>query len=183
MSLKIFALGFILNKNSYLRNYWNILDFTIIVFAYLPRIFPSNKGIDLTVLRSLRVLRPLRTISSIKKLKMMLVALFSALPLLKDTIIIFLFFYIIFAIAGLQLFSGAMKRRCFLKNHGIEKILQNSKLSFCIDNTYCGDNYICGKLIANPNYGLTNFDNFFFSFLQVNFIYFRKIVNTIFINF
>ena len=56
---------------------------------------------NLSVLRALRVLRPLRTISSIKQLRTILAALFAALPMIKDTLIIFLFFYMILAIAGL----------------------------------------------------------------------------------
>ena len=56
---------------------------------------------NLTVLRAFRVLRPLKTIKSIKHLKMLLTALFSSISLLKDTMIILVFFYIIFAIAGL----------------------------------------------------------------------------------
>ncbi len=101
MGLKIIGLGFIFNKGSYLRDYWNILDFIIVTTAYLPYVIGSGSGVNLSSLRSLRVLRPLRTISTIKSLKAILVALFSAIPLLKDSIIILLFFYMIFAIGGL----------------------------------------------------------------------------------
>ena len=79
MSLKIIAFGFIFNKGSYLRDSWNVLDFTIIVTAYIPLVL-SSSSINLTALRSLRVLRPLRTISSVKALKEILEALFSAIP-------------------------------------------------------------------------------------------------------
>lgn len=30
-SLKILALGFVMHKNSYLRNIWNIMDFFVVV--------------------------------------------------------------------------------------------------------------------------------------------------------
>lgn len=39
MALKIFALGFIFKKNTYLRDPWNIMDFLIVSTAYLPYIF------------------------------------------------------------------------------------------------------------------------------------------------
>lgn len=78
-----------------------------------------STGTNLKSLRSLRVLRPLRTISSIKALRDILSALFSAVSLLKDVIIILLFFYMIFAIAGLQLFMGLLKQRCIHQNTGI----------------------------------------------------------------
>ena len=36
----------------------------------------------------------------------------SALPLLKDTIIVLFFFFLIFAIGGVNLFSGMLRQRC-----------------------------------------------------------------------
>ena len=121
MIIKVCGLGFILNKGAYLRDVWNSLDFLILFFAYLPYVLP-NSSINLTVLRSFRVLRPLRTISNIKNLRLLLSALFEALPLLKDAMILLCFFYFIFAIAGLQLFAGLFKKNCFAEKDGICQI-------------------------------------------------------------
>lgn len=60
----------------------------------------SSSSVDLSGLRVFRVMRPLKTISSIKGLKVLMQALFGAIPLLRDTIIILLFFFVIFAIGG-----------------------------------------------------------------------------------
>lgn len=119
MMLKIFGLGFILKQGSYLRDYWNILDFTIIVTGYVPYAINNDSSVNLSVLRSLRVLRPLRTISSIKSLKILLVTLFSAFPLIMNSVMVVMFFLLIFAIAGLQLLSGLGKKRCFNAITGI----------------------------------------------------------------
>ena len=35
----------------------------------------------------------------------------------------------------------------------------------CIDNANCPDYYICGKMIDNPNYNVTNFDTIGWSLL------------------
>ncbi len=99
MLLKIFALGFVLTKNSYLRDAWNILDFTIVVAGYIPYLF-SGGGANISALRSFRVLRPLRTISGIEGLRVIVGALISSMPLLRDTMLVILFFFIIFAIGG-----------------------------------------------------------------------------------
>jgi hypothetical protein len=112
MGLKIIAQGFVFNKHAYLRDSWNILDFTIVSTAYIPYVI-GGEGANLTALRSLRVLRPLRTISSIQSLKILLSAFFASLPMLCDTFFVLMFVFLIFAIAGLQLFSGVLKRRCF----------------------------------------------------------------------
>jgi len=102
MSLKIIGLGFIFNSGSYLRDAWNILDITIVSSAWLPRLISNGGGASgLASLRVLRVLRPLRTISSIQALKVILNSLFSAMRLLIDSMIILLFFFMIFAIGGL----------------------------------------------------------------------------------
>lgn len=106
MVLKIIGMGFIMGKKSYLRDWWNLMDFIIVTTAYLPIIFSSNSGFNLNSLRSLRVLRPLRTISTVKELKMILTALISAIGLLLNSLVIIMFFFIVFAIGGLQLFSG-----------------------------------------------------------------------------
>ena len=37
MMIKIIGLGFILNKGSYLRDSWNILDFVIVVSAFMTK--------------------------------------------------------------------------------------------------------------------------------------------------
>lgn len=119
MFLKIIGLGFVLPKGSYLRDSWNILDFVIVISGYLP-IFISNGAMNLKVLRSFRVLRPLRTISGIEGLRILVSALLSAVPLLRDTILVLSFFFIIFAIAGLQLWSGVLKKRCISIETGDE---------------------------------------------------------------
>lgn len=118
MVLKILGLGFIFGEKAYLMDSWNILDFVIVLSGYLTLINEIMAGeelisadqpgaedsgsssVDLSGLRVFRVMRPLKTISSIKGLKVLMQALFGAIPLLRDTIIILLFFFVIFAIGG-----------------------------------------------------------------------------------
>ena len=80
----------------------------------LQNILAEQMGsVNLNALRSFRVLRPLRTISSIEGLRILVAALISALPLLRDTVIILIFFFGIFAIAGVQTMAGDLMKRCF----------------------------------------------------------------------
>lgn len=77
MGLKIMGMGFVMKRKSYLRDWWNILDFVIVGSAYIPYLTPSSGGgFSLAGLRALRILRPLRTISSVKALKILLKAFF-----------------------------------------------------------------------------------------------------------
>ena len=137
------------------------MDFIIVVSAYLSLVF-SGGGVNLTVLRSFRVLRPLRTISGIEGLRIIVSALLKATKLLRDTIVILLFFFLIFAIAALQLWTGIMKQRCVSIDTGI--VHPDGDLCGSLK---CPEGYMCGKTNENPNFGVTNFDTIFYALLVI----------------
>jgi hypothetical protein len=56
--------------------------------------------------RVIRALRPLRMIRRLSGIRVVLTAIFCSLPQLVNVIILNLFFYTIFGIVGVQLFSG-----------------------------------------------------------------------------
>ena len=104
---KILGKGFIMGDDAYIKDAWNILDFSIVLISYSTKFLESSggaggesDGFNPASLRAFRVLRPLRAISSIKGLKVLMVALFSAMPLLRDTLLILLFFFLILSIGG-----------------------------------------------------------------------------------
>jgi len=82
MTLKILGMGFIFDDGAYLRDFWGVLDFTIVSSAWVTKVQewssasdaangknltesgePAPEGANLNALRSFRVLRPLRTIT------------------------------------------------------------------------------------------------------------------------
>ena len=163
MLLKILGFGLIFSPKAYFRVAWNLPDFLVIVGLILSytEIFPS---FDFTILRSLRLLGPLRTIASFSGLGIILSALFSALPLLFDALLILLFSYSIYAIISLQLFSGVLKYRCIITQTG----LLNSD-DLC-GNLGCPLETICAKGLTSLDMDVINFDNVFSCFLQVMFV-------------
>lgn len=44
-SLKILALGFVMHKNSYLRNIWNIMDFFVVVTGLVAALIIKHASI------------------------------------------------------------------------------------------------------------------------------------------
>lgn len=94
---RISEISFIMKKNSYLREAWNVMDFFIVFFGIISSYLNST---NLKALRAFRVLRPLRTISKVKSLKIMINTLLKSIVLLKDSMIIILFYYTLFAIMG-----------------------------------------------------------------------------------
>ena len=81
MFLRIFSLGFILNKGAYLRSAWCILDFICVCTAYLE-IIGGEGGGSLGALRAFRVLRPLRFVNQIQGLKIVISSIAAAIPVL-----------------------------------------------------------------------------------------------------
>ena len=183
MLFKIVGMGFFWNKGSYLRDYFNILDFVIIMSAYVTIAQPfiesltgadekpkvvndeEEEGLSLSSLRAFRVLRPLRAVTSIQGLKILVQSVITSLPFLKHTIIVLIFFFLIFAIAGVNLFSGMLKQRCV--NFETGRIYDDEGEYICGGEISCPEGYFCGKMNVNPNFEVTNFDNIFWALMVV----------------
>ena len=106
--LKIIAYGFAFHPGAYLRNGWNILDFIIVVIALLSTVLShlAIKGFDVKALRAFRVLRPLRLVSGVPSLQVVLNSILKAMVPLFHIALLVMFVIIIYAIIGLELFSG-----------------------------------------------------------------------------
>ena len=109
MLIKIIALGFVLGQHTYLRNGWNVLDFTVVCFGWLELV--PGFG-NYTIIRVARILRPLRLVTKIEALRILVTCIVRSLPMLGDVAILAMFFYAIFGIASVEVFKGRMLYRC-----------------------------------------------------------------------
>lgn len=102
---KIIAMGFILHKNSYLKDAWNWLDFTVVCIGVIEvtGILPAQ---DIKALRVLRILRPLKSVNSIPSMKRLIKSLLGSLKKLFDSVIIMAFIFVLFGILGVRQFKG-----------------------------------------------------------------------------
>jgi len=155
--MKIIAYGFILHQNAYLKNTWNILDFTIVMIGLFSVLLAVIKieGVNVKALRAFRVLRPLRLLSSIPSLQIVINAILMAmLPLLNIALLV-MFVIIIYAIIGLEMFSGIFHKACF----------DSVTNEMPVEPTPCGGFYECPngtecrEYWEGPQYGITSFDN------------------------
>ena len=117
--MKMFAFGFFHNHyqgiSPYIFNYWNILDFTVVIMSFIDIYFSyfvsnNNDAENLSsfkALRAFRALRPLRMISRNEGLKIAIQALLASIPAIVNVVIICLLFVLIFAILGVNFFKGA----------------------------------------------------------------------------
>jgi len=107
-ALKVVAQGFVFEKHTYLREGWNIIDFTVVISSLLG--FFSS--LNLSAVRIIRILRPLRTINSIKGMRVIVASLIDALPDLANVVIFLTFIVLLFGILGLSIFMGVTENRC-----------------------------------------------------------------------
>lgn len=110
MCIRVVSLGFIAHKGAYLRDPWNRLDFVIVVTSIVSLF---GGGSNLSSLRVFRVLRPLRSVQRVKPLKALIGAIFDAIPIVMDNMLLFLFILVLFAISGVVLYAGVLTFRCY----------------------------------------------------------------------
>ncbi|XP_069690113.1 voltage-dependent calcium channel type A subunit alpha-1 isoform X21 [Periplaneta americana] len=178
-SLKILALGFVLHPRSYLRNIWNMMDFVVVVTGFIT-LFPYNEDMDmdLRTLRAIRVLRPLKLVSGIPSLQVVLKSIIKAMAPLLQIGLLVLFAIVIFAIIGLEFYSGALHKTCYSVENLDEIVKEGEMATPC--NTHDKDDdaplgsYVCDANISichegweGPNFGITSFDNIGFAMLTV----------------
>ncbi|XP_047516358.1 muscle calcium channel subunit alpha-1 isoform X6 [Pieris napi] len=168
--MKIIAYGFVMHPGSYLRNGWNLLDFTIVVIGMVSTVLSSifKDAFDVKALRAFRVLRPLRLVSGVPSLQIVLNSILKAMIPLLHIALLVIFVIIIYAIIGLELFSGKMHKSCYSR---LTDEIMETPHPCDVDNGFncslLGADMECRDGWIGPNFGITNFDNFGLSMLTV----------------
>ena len=178
--LKIVANGLVLHRNAYLRNGWNILDFSIVMIGLVSTALSlfNFSQFDAKALRAFRVLRPLRLISGLPSLQvgscellsMQLIlpqvvinSIFKAMVPLFHVALLVLFVILIYAIIGLELFSGILHSACY--NNITNEFVPNAQP--CGQGRQCLEGFVCMDGWVGPNEGVTGFDNILQAMLTV----------------
>ena len=110
---QVTALGFVVGRNTYLHDAWNVLDAVVVVSSWLPFFMPgfANSG----AIRAFRLLRPLRSISRFRTLKRLVTSIIFAIPSLVNLMLMLAFLFFAFGVVGLQLWSGKWRQRCHIE--------------------------------------------------------------------
>lgn len=137
--LKVIAWGFFIEKNSYLRDPWNWLDFVVVLSALVAFLLP---GSSLSFLRVFKVLRPLRSLNKVPQMKMLVNTVLSSIPRLGDVAVMMAFLFIIIAITGLVLMDGIFYRTCRATPAPV-KLDGCWHWPFSEDGRLCGGSYDC----------------------------------------
>ena len=108
---KILGMGFILDSGSYLRDAWNWLDFVVVLSSLLTEI-PAMRSVS--GMRTFRLMRPLRTLTTMPSMRILISTLMASVAQLGGVLVLAMFFFTIFAILGVSLWSGSINKRCRL---------------------------------------------------------------------
>jgi hypothetical protein len=110
--LKVIAKGFVVHKSSYLKDWWNIIDFVVVISAILEFIPMGSSTTSFRGIRSIRAIRPLRSINAIPSMKKLVKILLKSIPNLFNVVLLLAFMVLMFGILGLHFFSGNLYYRC-----------------------------------------------------------------------
>eukprot|EP00939_MAST-03C_sp_MAST-3C-sp1_P000527 g527.t1 len=148
--LKIIAMGFAFDKGSYLRDGWNVIDFTVVVaglLAFIPG-FPR-----ISALRTIRVMRPLRSLSVMPSMKSLINTLIDSIPALLNVVMLLVFVFLIFGILSIQLWAGIQTNRCRISAKPLA--IPNDTLVYeCSASAAVTDSFLC----EGPNGELPKFE-------------------------
>ena len=157
MILKMLGFGFFFEHNAFFRNKWNCFDFALNLFIISLHSVMRSTGMRISLFESIRFLKLLK----IPPIQIILVKIGSTLLLLAETFTIVLWFVIFYAIWGLQLYSGLLKNSCIDSSTGFQYLN-------CGNTAYqCPANQFCARMLSNPDYGVSNYDNLLSAALQV----------------
>ena len=131
MLVKMVAYGLIHSSGAYLRDRWCQLDFALVFLAWLPVFVPSTA--NYSVLRALRALRPLRALKRLPGMPVLVEWMIHVMPSMGQVFLLLTFVFLVFGIAGLELFQGALHYRC---------ALQDSQLQLELNGLQNSDGYV-----------------------------------------
>lgn len=183
-AIKITGTGLILGKGTYLSDPWNWIDFLVVISGLLSAV-PQMANVS--GLRTFRLFRPLRSLSNLPNIRVLIGTLLSSVSQLGGVLSLALFFFLIFAILGVNLYAGLTHYRW----RETEFPVDGDWIAIEDDTRLCGTrkwnkgwwgslieahdrdhnitikNLYRDSKIEELNYDLTNFDNILNAFLTI----------------
>ncbi len=98
---KIIAMGFVVHRDSYMRDYWNWLDILVVIVGIIE-LTPFISASWIKSLRVLRVLRPLKSNNAFPSMRKQISSLLGSLPSLMNAVLFQFFIFLLFGILGVQ---------------------------------------------------------------------------------
>ncbi|KAK9388500.1 Ion transport protein-domain-containing protein [Lipomyces mesembrius] len=120
---------------AYLRSSWNRLDFSCVVFYWIYLIVTTSssgkKSTAVNVFRALSALRILKWLKLTNGTSTVLDSIKTALPALTNVMTFISVFWTLFALVGIQAFSGSFRRQCVWVDPYQQEANYTNNLQFC----------------------------------------------------
>ncbi|KAK9245660.1 Ion transport protein-domain-containing protein [Lipomyces tetrasporus] len=120
---------------AYLRSSWNRLDFSCVVFYWIYLIVANSSSDDkstaVNVFRALSALRILKWMKLTNGTSTVLDSIKTAAPALANVSIFISVFWTLFALVGIQAFSGSFRRQCVWIDPAHQESNYTNNLQFC----------------------------------------------------
>jgi len=149
--LKVIAWGFFWDRNSYLRDVWNWLDFVVVLTAWASFV-PGGAADGLGFFRVFRALRPLRSLNAVPQMKVLVNTVISSVPKLGNVSAVGAFLFLVFGIIGVTLMSGTFNRLCHIDPKPVLMFTNNTGVQ-CWHWPYAEDDRLCGGAYNCENSG------------------------------
>ncbi|THV45502.1 hypothetical protein BGAL_0481g00030 [Botrytis galanthina] len=152
-----------LARRAFLRHSFNRLDFVAVVSywaAFVISFLGVEHGYHLYLFRMLSCLRILRLLALTNGTAIILRSLKKATPLLLNVSFLIGFFWLLFAIIGIQSFKGSLDRQCVWIDPDDIENAQNT--AFVNSNQYCGGQFNKDNSSHDPWMRSTDVNNPFY---------------------
>lgn len=121
-------------QRAFARSSWNRLDFISTVFFWVDFFFSINRFNALRgvpIFRALSCLRILRLVDVTDRISLILKSIKNGAPQLLDVILFLLYFWVLFAIIGVQSFKSSMRRTCVWTDPNDPSNMYKNKKQYC----------------------------------------------------
>lgn len=181
---RIFALGFIGHKHAYMASVYNQVDLVIVVASWMSMALQFRGSDSLMTRVRFGQLRLFRGVHALKRFKLATSVVFIAeslqksISLLRDVAGITVVCAVFYALMGMGIFGGSLRRRCVETANSSTAELFYTAVSdpelFCgdVSNVLNHKGYVCpgvydsnsslfcSDMVGNPQHGYQSFDSF-----------------------
>ena len=89
MLVKMIASGVFFEREAYLKDGWNVMDFVVVVVSLVSLV--PGMGSNVSALRVIRVLRPLRTLSVLPGMRTLIGTMIRSIPMIGNVLLFCIF--------------------------------------------------------------------------------------------
>jgi len=120
-------------QRAFLRNSWNRLDFVSCACFWIDYLFTIKRfnAVQLPLFRALSCLRILRLVDITDRISLILKSIKNGAPQLFDVVLFLLYFWVLFAIIGVQSFKSSLRRTCVWTNPEDHSEIYDNAQQFC----------------------------------------------------